>query len=124
MPLIDEGSLGMLGNEMSEVKIKAEVTKEIIKNVFSDDSRKIIQNTEFKRDELPHVFALELVDHFVIKRFCGKKHLRDNFRSAIDMMYQARVSIERKGRIELLDTLKNEQIGLNFGMQQQPQTVK
>ena len=124
MPVIDEGSLGNLGEEYSEVKIKAEITKEIIKNVFSDDSGKIIQNTEFQRKEMPSIFALELVRHFVINRFCCKKHLRDNFNEAVDRMYQARVSIERKGRVELLDSLKNEQIGLNFGMQQPQQQLK
>lgn len=124
MGLIEEGSLGDLGG-VSEAQIKADVTKEIVKNIFSDDDAKIIQNTQFDRAEMPGVFALELVNHFLIKRFCHDKFLRTNFQEAINRLYQSRVSLDRQGRKELLESLKTETLGMTFGLGgQRPETVK
>lgn len=101
-----------------EGKVKAELTKELMRHVFSEESSKIIQNTQIKEHELPTVYALEMMNHFLLKRFCMDKFLRQNFQAFIDRFYQARVSLDRQGRKELFDALKTESIGLSLGLQQ------
>lgn len=123
MVLVNDGSLGELGGH-DPSRIKAEVTKEILNNLFSDDSSKIIQNTDFKRHELPSIFGLEIINHVLIKRFCFDKFLRDNFQNLINRTYQARVSIDRQGRKELGEMLKQESMGLNLDLGRPPEAVK
>jgi len=123
MSKIDENVLSDL-QVYDENKVHAQITKEIIKNLFSDEDTKIIQNTEFDKSEMPGIFALELINHFLVKRFCYDKFLRDNFQSAINKLYLSRVSLKRQGRTEMFDSIKTEAYGLMFGGSQQPETVK
>lgn len=123
MGLVQEGSLGEL-ESYDPAKVKAEMGKEILNNLFSDESGKIVQNTEFKRHELPAIFALELVNHVLIKGHCHDKFLRDNFQAMIDKNYQVRVSLDRQGRAELKDMLKQESQGLSLELAKPQEMVK
>lgn len=99
------GSLHMAGGKTE----KDDITKQALKVLWSNEPSKIIQSTEFEKQDLVWVTALELVNHFVIKPFCFDRKKRDNFQEIINRIYQSRVSLDRKGRTELFESMKAEQ---------------
>ena len=92
-------------------KYKAEIVREVIQTIFSEDDKKITQVTDLKRDELGSANALEVVlYHMIVRRYCFNPIIRKNLREAFNKVYYLRNSIDRQRETKLFEILKQETV--------------
>lgn len=86
----------------------SEITKFALEHLSSDAENKVIQNSDFAKDDIYWVTGLEILDALVVKRFCYSTELRNIVSNLKNRMYLSRISLKRQGRKEITDMVKSE----------------
>jgi len=113
--------LGDVGEKLGNKR--DEIIKVALDFVTSNDPNKVIQSTDFDKKDMTWVVPLELINGFVIQEFCDVDNC-NRFQNVLNKLYQARVSIGRKGRTEVFDSIKNEQNFYAMGEMNKGNVVK
>ena len=106
MGVMSEHELAGLG--FANKDSKSDITKFALEHLGSEAENKVIQNTEFGKEDIYWVTALEILDSLIIRRYCFDVEKRNIVRNLKNRFYLSRISLGRQGRKEITEILKNE----------------
>jgi len=94
---------------------KVKLTGKVIDTLFSKDSYNILQTSDFtKREIYGWVAELEILFTFLVNDFIFDEQKRNHLIDLKNRLYLMTSSTDRKGRIELYDSLKVELNHINL----------
>lgn len=105
MDEITKNLFGMGGNPDDD---KARLNRELLEHIRSKNSKDVMQNSDLSKNDMYSMMALEILDSVIGSKFITNKNQRNFIREAIDRLYLVRVSLNRQGRKEMFDSMRNE----------------
>ena len=91
---------------------RSQVQKVAIDTLFSKDRDKLLKITDLTNDDLVWSTAFMAMMRYVADDFITDRKLKRNVYKFMEDVYSMRISLDRKGRVEIFEALKASELGM------------